>query len=148
MTTLIFKTISPFCYKWQRVRVSSRHSSVELASPSSSSEASSLSPSSSSSSSKSEATRGGGGGEALRAKPPMDAYRRAIQPTQTFTWYNSVECVSRRASMHYSCVMMSPNVTSPVEEEGVERDKAKREGGAAESDCRDLNCASLRLMVA
>ena len=49
--------------------------------------------------------------------------------------------------MHYSCAMMSPNVTSPVEEEGAERDKAEREGGAAESDFRDLNCASLRLTV-
>ena len=43
--------------------------------------------------------------------------------------------------------MMSPNATSPVEEEGVERDKAEREGGAAKSDCRDLNCASLCFTV-
>ena len=47
---------------------------------------------------------------------------------------------------------MSLRVTLPVEDEGidgdgVERDGAEREGGAAESDYRDLNCASLRLMV-
>ena len=49
--------------------------------------------------------------------------------------------------------MMSPNVTSPEEEkgadvDGVERDEAEREGGAAESDCRDRNWAPLCLTVA
>ena len=39
-----------------------------------------------------------------------------------------------------SCAMMSPRVASPEEEEGadvdeVERDRAEREGGAAEFDC-------------
>ena len=48
---------------------------------------------------------------------------------------------------------MSPRVTLPVEDEGidgdgVERDGAEQEGGAAKSDCRDLNYASLRLMIA
>ena len=32
--------------------------------------------------------------------------------------------------------------------DGADQDGAEREGGAAESVCRDLNCASLRLMVA
>ena len=51
-----------------------------------------------------------------------------------------------------SCTMMSPRVTSLVEEErvdmdGAERDGAERKEGATESDCRDLNCASLHLTV-
>ena len=55
--------------------------------------------------------------------------------------------------MRYSCIMMSPRVTSPVEEEGADvdganRDGAKREGGATDPNCLDLNYASLRLMVA
>ena len=49
--------------------------------------------------------------------------------------------------------MMSPRVTSPEEEEGVDVDGAKRDGvewkgEAAESDCQDLNWASLYLTVA
>ena len=49
--------------------------------------------------------------------------------------------------------MMSPRVTSPKEEEGVdmdgaEQDGAEREGGVAKSDYQDRNCASLRLTVA
>ena len=41
-----------------------------------------------------------------------------------------------------SCAMMSPKVTLPKEEggadvDGVERDGAEWEGGAAKSDCRD-----------
>ena len=49
--------------------------------------------------------------------------------------------------------MMSPSDTLLVEEEGVDVDRAdrdgvEREGGAAESVCHDLNCTSLRLMVA
>ena len=48
---------------------------------------------------------------------------------------------------------MSLSDTSLVEEEGadvdgVKQDRAEREGGAAESDCRDLNYASLCLTVA
>ena len=48
---------------------------------------------------------------------------------------------------------MSHRVISPEEEEGAnmdgaERDRAEWEGGVAESEYRDLNCASLRLMVA
>ena len=43
---------------------------------------------------------------------------------------------------------MSPKVTSPEEEERVDEDGAKREGGATESNYRDRNWASLRLMVA
>ena len=31
--------------------------------------------------------------------------------------------------------------------DGIERDGVEREEGATEFDCRDLNCASLRLMV-
>ena len=55
--------------------------------------------------------------------------------------------------MRYNCAMMSSRVTSLKEKEGadvdgVERDGAKWKGGAAESDCRDRNCASLRLTVA
>ena len=49
--------------------------------------------------------------------------------------------------------MMSPRVTLPVEEEGVDVDGAERdgvewEGEAAESDFHDLNCALLRLTIA
>ena len=49
--------------------------------------------------------------------------------------------------------MMSPSDTLLVEEEradvdGADRDGLEREGGAVESDYRDLNCASLRLTVA
>ena len=49
--------------------------------------------------------------------------------------------------------MMSLRVTSPVEEEGAdvdgaEGDEAEREGGAADPDCLNLNCALLRLTVA
>ena len=49
--------------------------------------------------------------------------------------------------------MMSPRVTSLVEEEGAdvdgaEGDGAEWEGGATDPDCLDLNCALLRLTVA
>ena len=49
--------------------------------------------------------------------------------------------------------MMSLKVTSPEEEEGedadgAEQDVAEREGGVAESDCRDQNWVSLCLTVA
>ena len=49
--------------------------------------------------------------------------------------------------------MTSPRDTSLVEEErtdvdGADWDGVEREGGAAESDCRDLNYASLRFTVA
>ena len=49
--------------------------------------------------------------------------------------------------------MMSSSDTSLVEEEGmdvdgVEQDRAEWEGGANESDCRDLKYASLHLTVA
>ena len=51
--------------------------------------------------------------------------------------------VSRRASMCYSCTMMSPKDTSPEEEgrdaNGVNWDGAEREEGAAEFVCRDQN---------
>ena len=50
--------------------------------------------------------------------------------------------------MYCSCAMMSPSDTSLEEEEGADVDGAEREGGAAESICRDLNCASLRLTIA
>ena len=48
--------------------------------------------------------------------------------------------------------MMSPNDTSFVEEEradvdGIDQVRAEQEGGAAESNCRDQNCASLHLTV-
>ena len=52
-----------------------------------------------------------------------------------------------------SYAMMSPNDTSLKEEEGVDVDGADQdgvewEGRAAESVCRDLNCASLCVTVA
>ena len=55
--------------------------------------------------------------------------------------------------MRCSCTIMSPKVTLPEEEGGVdvdgaERDGAEREGEAIESDYRDQNWASLRLTVA
>ena len=48
--------------------------------------------------------------------------------------------------------MMSSSHISPVKEEGADVDRAEEdgvewEGGAAESDSRDLNCTLLRLMV-
>ena len=53
--------------------------------------------------------------------------------------------------MHCSYAMMSPKDTSPKEEgadvDGAEWDGAEREEGAAESDYRDRNWASLRLTV-
>ena len=47
---------------------------------------------------------------------------------------------------------MPPSDTLLEEDEGADmdgadRDRAEREGRAAESICRDLNCASLRLTV-
>ena len=45
--------------------------------------------------------------------------------------------------MHSSYAMMSPSDISLVEDEGVKRDGVEREGGATESVCCDLNCASL-----
>ena len=95
----------------------------------------------------------GGEGVASRAKPPMVAGHRAIQPTWMFTWYNSVESVSRRASMRCSCAMTSSSVTLPIAEEGVDVvgakwDGAEWEGEATEFDCLDRNCASLRFTVA
>ena len=50
--------------------------------------------------------------------------------------------------MHCSYAMMSPSDTSLEEEEGADVDGANREGGVVEFVCYDLNCASLRLMVA
>ena len=49
--------------------------------------------------------------------------------------------------------MMSPSDTLLIEEEGADvdgadQDRVKREGGVAESDYCDLNCASLHLTVA
>ena len=38
-----------------------------------------------------------------------------------------------------NCDMISPSVTSLEEEEGANVDGAEGEGGAAESDCYDLN---------
>ena len=43
--------------------------------------------------------------------------------------------------------MMSPRVTSLEEEEGADVDGAEQEGGAIESVCHDLNCASLHFTV-
>ena len=54
--------------------------------------------------------------------------------------------------MHCSYAMTSPKDTTPEKEgadaDGAERDGAEREEGAAESDYRDRNWDSLRLMVA
>ena len=49
--------------------------------------------------------------------------------------------------------MMSPSITSPMEEEGADVDRAKRDGteqerGAVESDYLDRNYASLHFTVA
>ena len=54
--------------------------------------------------------------------------------------------------MCYSCAMMSPSDTSLEEKEGADVDGADQDGvewdgEGAKSICRDLNCASLRLMV-
>ena len=117
VTTLISKTAPPFCHEWQRVECQVDISSVKLASPSSS-EASS---SSSSSASESKATGWGGEGVGSSVKPPIVACHRAIRLTRMFTWYNSVESVSRRASMRCNCTTTSPKDTSP-KEEGVDVD--------------------------
>ena len=45
--------------------------------------------------------------------------------------------------MRCSYAMTSASVTSPIVEEGADVDGAEREGGSAESDCLDRNCASL-----
>ena len=54
--------------------------------------------------------------------------------------------------MRCSYAMTSPKDTSPKEEgadaDGVERDGVEQEEGAAESDFRDRNWASLHLTVA
>ena len=55
--------------------------------------------------------------------------------------------------MRCNCAMMSPSDTLLEEEEGADVDgadwdRAKWGGGATESVCGDLNCASLRLTVA
>ena len=52
-----------------------------------------------------------------------------------------------------SCAMTSPKDTSLKEEEGADADEAEwdsveQEEGAAKSDCRDRNWASLHLTVA
>ena len=54
--------------------------------------------------------------------------------------------------MCYSCAMMSSSDTSLEEKEGADVDGADQDGvewdgEGAKSICRDLNCASLRLMV-
>ena len=54
--------------------------------------------------------------------------------------------------MHCSCAMLSPKVTLPEEEGGVDVDGAERDGAeweeeAAESDCCDRSWASLHLTV-
>ena len=54
--------------------------------------------------------------------------------------------------MRYNYAMTSPKDTSPEEEgadaNGAEQDGAEQEEGAAKSDCRDRNWASLRLTIA
>ena len=50
--------------------------------------------------------------------------------------------------MRCSCAMMSARVTSLVEEEGADVDGSKREGGAADPNYLDLNCALLHLTIA
>ena len=55
--------------------------------------------------------------------------------------------------MHCNYAMMSPRVISPEEKEGanvdgIGEDEVEREGGAAKSDCGDLNWTSLRLTIA
>ena len=149
MTTLISKTTSPFCHEWQRKKVSSRHligrASISISIIVITIIITLIL--------KSEVTREGGEGVASGAKPPIDTCRRTIRSIRTFTWYNSIESVSRRTSMRCSCAMMSLKVTSPKEDggadvDGAEWDGAEREGGAAESDCLDWNWASLRLTVA
>ena len=152
MITLISKTTLPFCHEWQRVRVSSRHligrASISiiiirniivitiiiifiLRI-------------------RSQGRRWWR--VASGANSPMVAYRLAMRPTRTFTWYNSVESVSRQVSMPWSCTMMSPKDMSLIEEEGANVGWAKRDGvrweGGVESYCCDLNCTSLRFTVA
>ena len=105
---LLSQNYSLFCHEWKRVS----HQEVVI-----SSSLEELAPSSLSSlPSSSIKAFGEGDGEAV--KPPRQARRHAIRPTQVFTWHNSSIKVSRRASMRWSCVMMASRVTSPVEEEG------------------------------
>ena len=83
-------------------------------------------------------------------KPPIAAYRRAIRPTQVFTWHNSSLIVLRRASMRTSCAMMASRVTSPAEDEGAEVDGAIEVEGVIVSIRGHLSqsCALLYLMAA
>ena len=70
-----------------------------------------------------------------------------MRPTRVFTWHNSSLRVSRRASMHWSCAMMSSSVTPLVEEEGADVDKAIGVGVVVDLDFLEQNCALLHLTV-
>ena len=71
-----------------------------------------------------------------------------MAPTQVFTWYSSVESVSRQASMRWSCTMIVSRVIPPAEVEGAEVDGAEGVGEAAVLDLLERNYASFRLTVA
>ena len=147
MTTLIPKTTSPFCHKWQRVSNSSNHLAIT------------------------------GRASILILiiiiiivrvtiivlvlkclwrrrgrlyKPPRRAYCRAIWPTRVFTWHNSSLSVSRQASMRYSCTMTALRVTPPTDEEGANVEEAKEAGRVTVAVCGHFgrSWASLNLMVA
>ena len=83
-------------------------------------------------------------------KAARRACRRAIWPTQVFTWYNSVGSVSRRVSMRWSCAMTTLKVTPPAEEKGADVDRVEKAGGVTVSvrGCFSQSWASLYLMVA
>ena len=149
VTTLISKTTPPFCHEWQRVDCQVDISLVELASLSSSVITITIVIIILSIRIRSHWVTWWR--SRLRCKAVV-ACRRAIWPTWTFTWYNTIESVPRRASMCCSCAMTSSKDTSPKEEgadaDRVNRDGAEREEGADESVCRDRNWAPLRLTVA
>ena len=70
-----------------------------------------------------------------------------MRPTRVFTWHNSSLRVSRRASMHWSCAMMSSSVTPLKEKEGADVDRAEGVGWVVIPDCLDRTCASLHLTI-
>ena len=136
---------SHFCHDWQRVSNSSSHlivtkraSILILINITIRVTMSVLS---------SEASREGEGDS---IKPTRRAYYCAIWPTWVFTWHNSSLTVSRRASMHWSWVMISLRVTPLVEEEGPDVDGVEEAEEVTVSVCGrlDWSWASLCLMVA
>ena len=135
MTTLISKTTSPFCHKWQRVRVSSRHLIIV----------------------------GRASISILiiiiivgviivlgclgRRRGRLHKTTKVSLPSSNMTdtgvhlIHLSSECI-KAIIYALKLRLIASRVTSPAEEEGAEG-----VGGATDSDCLERNCASLCLIV-